>query len=78
MHPFEMGDHDVSVEGVTVLDARVFHDVVCDCVPVFTGEVTSTARAGLGGRQDGARRRLCHDVIASVVDRGPEGVMTTT
>jgi hypothetical protein len=52
MHAVKVGDHDVSVEGVTVLDARVFHDVVCDCVTVFAGEVTSTARAGLGVRHD--------------------------
>jgi hypothetical protein len=70
MHAFEVGDHDVPVEGVTVLDARVFHDVVSDCVPVVTGEVTSTARAGLRVRHGGARRHLYHELAAGVVDRG--------
>ena len=70
MHAFEVGDHDVSVEDVTVLDARVFDDVVCDCVPVFTGEVTPTARAGLGVGHGEPGRRLLVDCVQ-------DGVMTT-
>ena len=77
MHAFEMGDHDVSVEGVAVLDTRVFHDVVRDCIAVFTGEVTSTARAGLGVRHGAARRQRYHELAVGLVDRGQDGVMTT-
>ena len=47
MHAFEVGEHDISVQRMTMLDPRVFDYVVCDSVPVLTGEVTSTTRASL-------------------------------
>ena len=52
MHAFKVGEHDLSVQRVTMLDARVFYDFAYDRVAVLTGEVTSAARAGLGTRHD--------------------------
>jgi hypothetical protein len=54
MHAFEVGEHDISVQGVTMLDSRVLDYVVGDSLPVLTGEITSTTRASLGVRH--ARR----------------------
>src|SRR5439155_11590352 len=48
MHAFEVGQHDISVQGMTMLDSRVLDDGVCDGLPVLSGELTSTARASLG------------------------------
>ena len=62
MYAFEMGEHDVAVQGVMMLDTRVHDDVVCDRVPVLTGEVASTTRAGLRVRHvHGLRARMMAD-----------------
>lgn len=47
MHTLEVGEHDVSVEAMTMLDAGVLHDLVSDHIRVLTRNVTATARARL-------------------------------
>lgn len=44
----EVGEHDVSVEGVVVLGRGVVHDGIDDGLLVLTGEVGAAAGARLG------------------------------
>jgi hypothetical protein len=43
-----VGQDDVSIELVAMLDSGMFHDVIRDGVPIVTGELTSTSRTRLG------------------------------
>ena len=47
MHPLQVGEHDLSVERVTVLDASVLNDLVRDILLVIAVEITTTPRARL-------------------------------
>jgi hypothetical protein len=47
MHPFQVSEHDVSVEDVMMLDSSVLYHGVRDGVLLFADELASAARAGL-------------------------------
>ena len=52
VHAFEMGEHDVSVEGVAMIEAGVLDDFVGHCALVFAVEVIAAARARLAVRHE--------------------------
>jgi hypothetical protein len=47
MHPFQVGEHCLPVEHVTVVDTSVLDDLVRDHVLVIAVDITTTSRAGL-------------------------------
>lgn len=47
MHALEVGQDDLAVEGVMVLDAGVGDDLVGNGLLVIAGELISTSRTGL-------------------------------
>ena len=47
MHAFQVGEHDLPIERVSVLSSRMLDYRLSHDILVFAGEVSAAARAGL-------------------------------